>query len=325
MKNKLSLVPLFLALVHLLNAQSGVPVNVPPPPSPNVSVSAVGFSGFATDYYMVIANYPSGQTQSAIVTVPNANPVLSSSNFNQLGWQGLPGALTFDVLKLPSASFTGTCTCSLVVGQAATTLTYKDIGGSLSSYTASTAAAGATATVYIDNLNYAFPKLRALINLNGGALVNHLAEVPSGTVLPVYATAGDLFIENTGGTAPGCYIALAAIPSASWTSCGSAGGSAVVPAADCGVSAGACADTVLPTIRIVKGIAAATSASPSTVSITGMPAFTSTTSYSCYAEDATTAANLFQVLTAGYVSTTAVTFTGPNTVTDTIRWHCIGN
>lgn len=96
-------------------------------------------------------------------------------------------------------------------------------------------------------------------------------------------------------------------------------------ATDCGTAAGACsATTVSATLKIVSGTATSTSASPSTVAITGMPAFTSTATYKCFASNATTAANVFSVLTAGYVSTTAVTFTGPNTLTDVIRYSCIG-
>lgn len=96
-------------------------------------------------------------------------------------------------------------------------------------------------------------------------------------------------------------------------------------ATDCGTSAGACSTTTTSaTLKIVSGTATSTSASPSTVAITGMPAFTSTATYKCFASNATTAANVFSVLTAGYVSTTAVTFTGPNTLTDVIRWTCIG-
>ncbi len=96
-------------------------------------------------------------------------------------------------------------------------------------------------------------------------------------------------------------------------------------ATDCGTSAGACSTALKSSIlKIVTGEAAATSASPSTVAITGMPAFTSTTSFQCFAQNTTTAANVFSVLAAGYVSTSAVTFTGPNTLTDGIRWMCIG-
>jgi hypothetical protein len=52
--------------------------------------------------------------------------------------------------------------------------------------------------------------------------------------------------------------------------------------------------------------------------------FTATTTVSCFAEDVTNVANVFQVLTGGYISTSAVTFTGPASVTDVIRWTCIG-
>jgi len=97
-------------------------------------------------------------------------------------------------------------------------------------------------------------------------------------------------------------------------------------AQECGTSAGACSATNIgSTVKIVRGTATSTSASPSTVAITGMsPAFTSANTYSCFASNATTVANVFSVLTAGYVSGSAVTFTGPNTLTDVIRWTCIG-
>lgn len=108
------------------------------------------------------------------------------------------------------------------------------------------------------------------------------------------------------------------IPDASFTVSGAT-------ATDCGTSAGACSQTaVSTTLKMVFGTATSTSASPSTVAITGMPAFTSSATYKCNASNATTATNDFTVLTAGYVSTTAVTFTGPNTLTDVIRWYCIG-
>ena len=99
-----------------------------------------------------------------------------------------------------------------------------------------------------------------------------------------------------------------------------------VTATDCGTAAGACGSTAISsTLKIVVGNATLTTGSPSTAAITGMPAFTSTTSYRCMAQDTVTAATNISVLVAGYVSTTAVTFTGPNTNTDTFRYICIGN
>jgi hypothetical protein len=78
-------------------------------------------------------------------------------------------------------------------------------------------------------------------------------------------------------------------------------------------------------LKIVIGSAALVSGSPSTAAVTGIsPAFTSASTFHCTASDATTIANNVGVLTAGYVSGSAVTFTGPNTVTDSVHYVCVG-
>lgn len=97
-----------------------------------------------------------------------------------------------------------------------------------------------------------------------------------------------------------------------------------VTSVDCAATA-ACPSTSQPAMHQVIGRGTLVSASPSTYAVTTMtPAFTSTTSYTCVAQDTTTIANNIGVLTAGYVSGTAVTFTGPNTNTDTFRFVCTG-
>lgn len=96
-------------------------------------------------------------------------------------------------------------------------------------------------------------------------------------------------------------------------------------AMSCGATA-TCANTIATSQRVVTGSGTLVTGSPSTFALTGIsPAFTSTTSYLCNAIDTTTAANNISVLTAGYVSGSAVTFTGPNTNTDTFRYSCLGN
>lgn len=91
---------------------------------------------------------------------------------------------------------------------------------------------------------------------------------------------------------------------------------------DC-ASTAACPSTARG-LRMVQGLGTLNSGTPSTYAVTTMTAFTGTTTYNCYAQDTTTIANNIGVLTAGYVSATAVTFTGPNTNTDTFRFYCIG-
>ncbi len=92
---------------------------------------------------------------------------------------------------------------------------------------------------------------------------------------------------------------------------------------DC-ASTAACPSTARG-LRMVQGIGLLATGSPSTYAVTTIsPAFTGSTTYNCYAQDVTTIANNIGVLAAGYVSGSAVTFTGPNTNTDTFRFYCIG-
>ena len=83
-----------------------------------------------------------------------------------------------------------------------------------------------------------------------------------------------------------------------------------------------CGNTAAPLMRVVYGSAALTSASPSTAVITGFsPAFSSTSSYRCTVTNETTAAN---GLKYARTSTSSITITGPNTVTDTVSYICTG-
>ena len=78
-------------------------------------------------------------------------------------------------------------------------------------------------------------------------------------------------------------------------------------------------------LHTIRGTGVLTTGTPSTLAITGMsPPFTSSSTYTCTAQDTTTVANNIGILAAGYVSGSAVTFTGPNTNTDGVRWTCTG-
>jgi hypothetical protein len=84
-----------------------------------------------------------------------------------------------------------------------------------------------------------------------------------------------------------------------------------------------CANTANGSNRIVFGTVPLTSGTPSTATVTGMTAFTSTSSYVCTVTNATNAAN--NLLKVANASTTSFVITGPNTLTDTINYICIGN
>lgn len=91
----------------------------------------------------------------------------------------------------------------------------------------------------------------------------------------------------------------------------------------CGTTS-TCAHTAVTSPKFAFGSAPLVSASPSAVTITGIsPAFTSATSYKCTLTNETSAAHT--ALTIAYVDGTSFTITGPNTLTDTIGYVCVGN
>lgn len=212
------LLPFLLASVAFGQSSQTITISAPSPPV--ITGTTVGPGGGGVPYfYLVVAHYASGTSQSQILTLLGPQ-TLSGTTYNQIGWNALSGALNYDVLKLSTPNFSGTCTCSLIV--ATTSTTYSDMGGSLSAYTLSASAPGATATTYIDNTDYAFPKLRVNIGPVPGAHQDHLAEVPGGGTLPAFCTLNDIFVKS--GSGSGVYFCSA--PN-TWTITG--GGSGVVP------------------------------------------------------------------------------------------------
>jgi hypothetical protein len=79
-------------------------------------------------------------------------------------------------------------------------------------------------------------------------------------------------------------------------------------------------------VIVHSGTVALASASPSTVTVTGFsPAFTSTSTFSCFASPTgATAAIAAAGVAVTLASSSSVTFTGPNTVTTVINYSCIG-
>lgn len=93
------------------------------------------------------------------------------------------------------------------------------------------------------------------------------------------------------------------------------------PPSYCGTTS-TCGNTPEGNTHIVYGSAPLVSGVPSAVTISGIsPAFTSSTSYVCTADDST-AVNALQVAN---VSGSSFTITGPSSVSDVVRYSCIGN
>lgn len=90
----------------------------------------------------------------------------------------------------------------------------------------------------------------------------------------------------------------------------------------CGTTTTCSATNISTSAKVVSGQVALSSGTPSTAVVISIPAYTSTTSYACSATNMTTAANSIKVVNT---STTSITLTGPNTVTDNVSYLCSGS
>ncbi len=165
--------------------------------------------------------------------------------------------------------------------------------------------------------------LLVLVIFAGAATVTSLSQLPTSsggafTQDNLDAINTNTTRANTNTTNLNVAVVAAAASAAAIT--------AALPAAQsCGTTT-TCAHTdKSAVIKIAYGSAALVTGSPSTAAVTGMsPAFTSAASYHCTTSNQTTVANVVGVLAAGYVSGSAVTFTGPNTLTDVFDYVCVG-
>lgn len=112
--------------------QAGSPI-----PPTNVTATYQGAQGSSTVFYVVIANYPRGQSpMSNMASIVNVGTV-SSINVVTIGWTRVGGATSYDVLKfVNSPQFNGTCVaCALVTGLPSSSIGTNDTGGALGAYT----------------------------------------------------------------------------------------------------------------------------------------------------------------------------------------------
>jgi len=185
---------IFLAFALTAFAQQPISVNLvsPAPPAAVPQVNVVGNSGNSTYNYIVVANYPSGSVIGSPVTLRMGPTTLSGSNYVQIGWQALSGAISYDVLRLtPPNTFNGsTCACAVATGLTTTTTT--DTGTALTSYTAAAPAKGGSATLYVNTKGYDNPQVRQAM-----ASYDIQASVGVATTLPTYCSAGDTVVNTT--------------------------------------------------------------------------------------------------------------------------------
>jgi hypothetical protein len=113
-------------------------VGVPFPPTPGGPPAVSGTPGTAVYYYWLVTESLAGNSApSGPFAIYNAPNTLSGSNFVFVGWNPVPGAISYDVLRTTTTSTPGgACNCAVVVGTSSTTA--NDQSNSLNSYTVAT-------------------------------------------------------------------------------------------------------------------------------------------------------------------------------------------
>ena len=158
--------------VITFNAANPAPVSV-------ISTSVSGTAGSVTYYYWVVARYPIGLVQPLTYGVVNNAPsTLNGSNFDQISFNLVPGATSYDLLRTNTPSFPGSCTCAVSTGNTSSPI--NDQSNTLSSYSF-TSVVGSTAILRLNNRDFSSPRLEWSI---GGGTFGPLPASSGGTSIP---------------------------------------------------------------------------------------------------------------------------------------------
>src|SRR6266404_573030 len=127
-----------------------------PPPAPVQLVSAVltGATGSTSYCYFVVGRYPIGVAlPGGPLCVLNGPAALTGSNFITVTWLAPQPSMTFDVIRLPSATFpaSGTCTSCAVTASPTSSNSFVDQGGATANYTLGATATNASAALTLNN------------------------------------------------------------------------------------------------------------------------------------------------------------------------------
>lgn len=165
MKTMLSIKTLFVTLLLFAAPfiqRAGAQINPTPLPvvagsGAQLSSSIAGTAGTTAAYYVVMTNFVGGSVPSNILYVGNSPNTLSASNFVSFQWGAVPGAVTYDLLKLASASLPSGTNSVLLHGGLNVT-TSVDQGTMLTGYTAAAAPSTPVGSLFINSRDYTQPQ-----------------------------------------------------------------------------------------------------------------------------------------------------------------------
>lgn len=125
----------------------------------SLTASIAGAQGTTTAFYVLMANFTGGSIPSNIVTVTNTPNTLNSTNFVSFVWLPVSGVVSYDLLKLTSASLpTGSNSVGLHLTLSATTTGSTDQGSGLSSYTITAPPANVQGTLTLNARDHTVPQ-----------------------------------------------------------------------------------------------------------------------------------------------------------------------
>jgi len=246
------------------------------------------------------------------LAAPTSRPCFDSANVGSIYTQIAPNGLTFACQQNGASSLGAGAFSWVPVAVQASTGTSGTI----------TVAAGKAAAISnsltfagTDSTTMTFPTTSATIARTDAA--NTFTGTQTVGALVATTVNGNTITTGTGTLTLGTG-ATATFPATSITVPGT-----IVN--NCG-TANACSNTVISaTSKIVVGVTAVLNgASPAIATVTGMPAFTSASSYVCTANVNSASAST-HVLAINYVSSSSVTFTAANGSSDTVSYICVGS
>jgi hypothetical protein len=237
----------------------------------------------ATWTFEVSANGADGGETA--LSAPSGTCVVTTTGTQtcMVSWSAVPGAVSYNVYETNSGGTVGVAACQAIVALSCPAAAM--FGGG---HTAPTDTGTGTTTIMSNQI--ISPQLLLTGPLSGNVSF-------TGTLKGSFTANRTDTLPDASGT-----VSLAADYS-------------------CGATS-ACSPTAVVGARTFYGDAHLVTGSPSTVTVTGFsPAFTSTSTFECTANDNTSQS----ALKVSKASTSSITITGPNTVTDDVSYICKGS
>jgi hypothetical protein len=205
---------LFLAFSGLGFGQQNPLVVTASAPSPiTASLNYSGPQGQSEICYWIIAKYPIGNVPPPTGACVFTGATVTSGNSVTVNWNGIQGAVGYDVLRTLTETLTSSCTNCLLISNT-TQVTFTDIGNSLPGYNLTNVPSPVKQYEQLDNQNYPTPEFFIYpypIRIGSSIIF------PDGSVQTTAAGTGTVTTIN--GTSPIGVVQVANVATVSCSTC----------------------------------------------------------------------------------------------------------